>query len=323
MLKRARRVPKVRRALGAPGALRTIAAAAPLATALALTLAGAAEARSGSCAGNPDAIGLARTVEIDTTGGPAFGLQQYKAYDFLRKGEIVLTFDDGPFEGRTTKILDALDAHCTKATFFPTGKQAVASPEVLKEVARRGHTIGSHTFSHKNLAKKKNKPKMEEEIETAISAVRLAVGRPMAPFFRFPYLKDSDEALAYLAKRNIAIFSMDVDSFDFRYSGRGKRAKSNAKALIKRVLTKMKKAGKGILLFHDINPTTAAAMSDLLTALNKAGYKVVHLTAKSPLKSLEKYDKKLASKFRGQAHTAGGASRPLSAVVRTVGEGEK
>src|SRR5262249_14243000 len=49
-----------------------------------------------SCPGNPDALGLARTVQIDTTGGPGFGFEHFKSHDFLKPGEVVLTFDDGP-----------------------------------------------------------------------------------------------------------------------------------------------------------------------------------------------------------------------------------
>jgi hypothetical protein len=49
-----------------------------------------------SCPGNPNALGVARVVEIDTTGGPGFGFEHFKEHDFLREGEVVLTFDDGP-----------------------------------------------------------------------------------------------------------------------------------------------------------------------------------------------------------------------------------
>ena len=71
---------------------------------------------------NPNALGVARTVEIDTTGGPGFGFEHYKAYDFLEPKEVVLTFDDGPQVNTTKAILDALADHCTKATFFSIGK---------------------------------------------------------------------------------------------------------------------------------------------------------------------------------------------------------
>ena len=74
---------------------------------------------------NPNALGVARTVEVDTTGGPGFGFEQYKAYDFLLLNEVVLTFDDGPWPGNTGEVLEALAQHCVKATFFPIGKHAL------------------------------------------------------------------------------------------------------------------------------------------------------------------------------------------------------
>ena len=66
------------------------------------------------CPGNPDALGVARVVEIDTTGGPGFGFQNYKNYDFLQPKEVVLTFDDGPLPNLTAApaILAALEAQC-------------------------------------------------------------------------------------------------------------------------------------------------------------------------------------------------------------------
>src|SRR5712671_3250482 len=102
---------------------------------------------------NPNALGLARTVEVDTTGGPGFGFEQYKAHDFLVLKEVVLTFDDGPWPGNTRAVLEALAEQCVKATFFPIGKHALWHPEILKQVVAEGHTVGGHTWSHANLSK--------------------------------------------------------------------------------------------------------------------------------------------------------------------------
>src|SRR4029078_879682 len=90
---------------------------------------------------NPNALGIARTVQIDTTGGPGFGFEHFKAYDFLRDHEVILTFDDGPWPGNTPAVLKALADQCTKAIFFPIGKHAGWHPEILKQVAAAGHTI--------------------------------------------------------------------------------------------------------------------------------------------------------------------------------------
>jgi hypothetical protein len=104
---------------------------------------------------NPNALGVARTVEIDTTGGPGFGFEHFKELDFLRDKEVVLTFDDGPWPRNTPAVLKALADQCTTGIFFSIGKHATYEPEILKQVYAAGHTIGSHTWSHANLNNKK------------------------------------------------------------------------------------------------------------------------------------------------------------------------
>ena len=113
-----------------------------------------APAPAKSTCANPDALGVSRTVVIDTTGGPGFGFLQYKQFDFLTDKEVVLTFDDGPWP-TTPAVLKALADECTKAVFFPIGMHTTYHPEILKQVAAAGHTIGSHTWSHAHLDSKK------------------------------------------------------------------------------------------------------------------------------------------------------------------------
>jgi peptidoglycan/xylan/chitin deacetylase (PgdA/CDA1 family) len=110
----------------------------------------AAPTVTNACRNQTSALGISRVVEIDTSDGPRFGHQQYRDLDLLRDGEVALTFDDGPLRPYTQPVLDALVAHCTKATFFIVGRMVVADPEMVKEIARRGHTIGTHTWSHQN-----------------------------------------------------------------------------------------------------------------------------------------------------------------------------
>ena len=104
---------------------------------------------------NPNALGVGRTVEIDTTGGPGFGFEHFKQLDFLRDKEVVLTFDDGPWPGNTPAVLKALADECTTGIFFSIGKHATYYPEILKQVYAAGHTVGTHTWSHATLTNKK------------------------------------------------------------------------------------------------------------------------------------------------------------------------
>ena len=133
------------------------------------------------CADKSRVLGVSRTVDIDGTGGPRFGLQQYKGNDFLADGEVVLTFDDGPLRVHTQAVVDALEAQCTKATFFMVGSQALADPEMVRQIYRKGHTVGTHTFSHADL-RKMTPLKAREEIELGFSAVSQALGQSVAPF---------------------------------------------------------------------------------------------------------------------------------------------
>jgi peptidoglycan/xylan/chitin deacetylase (PgdA/CDA1 family) len=265
----------------------------------------APEAPAAACPGNPDPLGVARTVEIDTTSGPGFGFAQFKAYDFLGEGEVVLTFDDGPWPGNTPAVLKALAAQCTKALFFAIGKHAIWHPEILKQVAAAGHTIGSHTWSHLDLSKLPA-DQARDEIEKGISAVRVALGQPEAPLFRFPELRHSAELLGYLGNRNIGIFSTDVDSFDFRAR--------NPQQVITSVMTKLKKAGKGIVLMHDFQHATALALPQLLVQLKANGYKIVQVKAKEPVTTLAAYDQQFEKALGGETTNL----RATSSVVRTI-----
>ncbi len=260
------------------------------------------------CDKNPNGLSVSRTVEIDTTGGPGFGFEQYKAHDFLEPKEIVLTFDDGPQVNTTKAVLDALDNHCTKALFFSIGKMALGLPEILRDVAKRGHTIGTHTWSHANIRGKKNPKDAIDEIERGLSAVARGLGQPVSPFFRFPFLQDSKEALEHLASRNIASFSMDMDSFDFKFR--------SPEQLVKDVMAKVDKKGKGILLMHDIQPVTAKALPALLDALKAGGYKIVQVKAAAPAKTLADYDALVEKDVKGLP--AAGSDKPTSSIVKTV-----
>jgi peptidoglycan/xylan/chitin deacetylase (PgdA/CDA1 family) len=232
---------------------------------------------------NTNALGVARVVEIDTTGGPLFGSEQYKGEDFLRPMEVVLTFDDGPSPTNTHAVLVALAHHCTKATFFPVGQHSIWHPNTLRDVAAAGHTIGGHSWSHPYLSKLPSEVAIEE-IEKGFSAIKLASGgHEIAPFFRFPYLEDAADSIAHLAGRNIATFSHDVDSLDYAIQA--------PEAVVTSVMRRLQAKGRGIVLLHDAQQATAHAAPMLLDALAAARFKIVHITPKVALTTLPVWDK--------------------------------
>ena len=255
---------------------------------------------------NPNALGVERVVQIDTTGGPGFGFEHFKAYDFLRDKEIVLTFDDGPWPGNTERVLKALADQCTKALFFPIGKHAGYRPDILKEVVKAGHTVGSHTWSHKDLSKLTS-DEAKAEIEKGIAAVSIALGnQPIAPFFRFPALRHPPEMVKYLGERNIGIFSTDMDSFDFKIR--------KPEQVIKSVMTKLAKHGKGIILMHDFQHATSEAVPELFKQLKAGGYKVVQVVGKTPVEPLPQYKEEVLKEMGGGLDEA----RPMSSVIQTI-----
>jgi peptidoglycan/xylan/chitin deacetylase (PgdA/CDA1 family) len=260
----------------------------------------------------PGGMGLARIVEIDTTGGPGFGFEHFKQYDFLRDKEVVLTFDDGPWPGNTPAVLKALTDECLKATFFEIGKHATWHPEITKQVIEAGMTVGTHTWSHKDLARNpyaKDIEQAKQEIEMGISAVHMAAaGGKVAPFFRFPDLQHPPQLMSYLAERNIAVFSTDIDSRDFKLH--------KPEEVIKSVMGQLEKHGKGIILMHDFHRNTAEALPELIRQLKAGGFKVVHMVPKGEVTTVPKYDEMV----RQQDKLSPNNTRPESSVVRTIGE---
>lgn len=292
----------------APAAAAAPAAPSPPPAAAAPAPAPAPTAAKANCA-NPNALGVARVVQIDTTGGPGFGFEHFKQLDFLRDKEVVLTFDDGPWPVNTPSVLKTLADECTKAIFFPIGKHATYYPEILKHVAAEGHTIGSHTWSHANLNNKKlTDDQRKDEIEKGFSAVKWALGAAPSPFFRFPALQHPPAMVTYLGERNISMWSCDLDSFDFK--------SRTAQKVVDTVMSKLEKNGKGIILMHDFQKHTAEALPEIMKRLKAGGYKVVQVKAKAPMQTIAKYDEELVKDVKLPTVS----SRPVNSVVQTISE---
>lgn len=250
-----------------------------------------AQAQGSSCQAGPNALGVSRTVNVDAEHGPRFGNNQYPERHVLRDGEVVLTFDDGPHPVYTRAVLDALEAHCTRATFFLVGHRALGQSALVREMARAGHNIATHTWSHQDLARL-DATAARNEIELGISAVQRALGAPAAPFFRFPYLSDPGALQAHLKARNTGIFSIDIDAYDYRTR--------SPTAVVRNVMTSLEAKRKGIVLMHDIQPSTAGAIRTLLDELKARGYRVVHLRPSQGQVTVAEYDARVDREYAGR-----------------------
>lgn len=278
------------------------------------------------CTAPGGGLGVSRIVEIDTTTGPLYGALSDLAREesFLAPKEVVLTFDDGPMPWITGSILDTLDAFCTKATFFSVGRMAVAYPATVKDVLARGHTLGTHTWSHPFNLPRSTIERATDEIEKGFAAVAMAAGEPISPFFRFPGLADSNGMLAHLQSRGVAAFTVDVVSNDSYIA--------NPKRLIEAVVAETVRRNGGIILFHDIKTATAKALPSILAQLKERGFTIVHMRPKATYTPLADYDATLrpliakAAKVTGaKAHlvpfygTVGPEKRALSDTVGAAG----
>src|SRR5215204_3193405 len=181
-----------------------------------------------------------------------------------------------------------------------------STPKSSSRWQRRGIRL-AHIPAHANLSKK-SPADAKDEIEKGISAVRLALGVAAAPFFRFPALMHPSEMVAYLGARNIASFSTDLDSFDFRIR--------KPEQLIQSVMNKLQKHGKGIVLMHDFQRGTANALPELLLQLKARGYNIVHARAKDSIQTLPEYDALVAK----EQNLPTVSKRQTTAVVRTISE---
>ena len=102
-----------------------------------------------------------------------------------RPGELALTFDDGPNPAWTPQLLEVLASHGAKATFFLVGRYAAAQPELVKRVRAAGHEVGTHSWSHLNLAVT-SAARIREELARTCGALEDATGERVR-LFRPPF----------------------------------------------------------------------------------------------------------------------------------------
>jgi peptidoglycan/xylan/chitin deacetylase (PgdA/CDA1 family) len=101
-------------------------------------------------------------------------------------GAIALTFDDGPNPAATPMLLDLLERHNVRASFFLIGRHVRAFPSLAKEIAARGHAVGNHTDTHPRLTFL-SPARIEQELSRCDEALEKAIGGERTPWMRPPF----------------------------------------------------------------------------------------------------------------------------------------
>ena len=213
---------------------------------------------------------------VDPRAHPLIGTMQYGKTLPLEDHEVVLTFDDGPLPKYSNQILDILATQCAKATFFLVGRQAHDNPEGVRKVRDAGHTVATHTQNHPTGMDRLPLDRSRQEIEQGIASVTaaLADGTAPAPFLRIPGLRTNDGIEEFAASKGLQIWSADFPADDWRHV--------SANRVYELAIQRLEAKGKGILLLHDIQPRTVAALPRILHELKVRGYRIVHVVPATP-----------------------------------------
>ena len=189
----------------------------------------------------------------------------------LADGEVVLTFDDGPLPKYSNRILEILASHCVKATFFLVGRQAQANPEGVRKVRDAGHTVATHTQNHPGGMHLLPIERVQQEIDEGIASVSAALGdgTAPAPFFRVPGLARAESIEQYAVLKGAQVWSADFPADDWR--------PVSSSRVYELAMQRLEAKGKGILLLHDIQARTVAALPKIMQAMKARGYRIVHV----------------------------------------------
>ena len=189
--------------------------------------------------------------------------------DSTRSNYMCLTFDSAYINTYTYDILDILDEHNIKSTFFMTYEFMEKNPEQIMEIIKRGHEVANHSTTHPDLNKAKDS-KVVKEIMKAHNFIKDLVGVDMC-LFRFPFGSYSPRTVSLLKNMGYYPIQWTLDSVDWKNTGKDfliNRFKGNDNLL----------TGGSIILFHNGATYTPAALPEIIEMIYDKGLKCVRVT---------------------------------------------
>lgn len=182
--------------------------------------------------------------------------------------KIALSFDDGPHPTHTCEIIEILNKHGVKGTFFVVGKNVVNYPDVLRQIVDNGHEVANHSFSH-TITKNSTKDAILKEMRFTHDAI-LNVCETEVRFFRPPGGSISADMVDAAKSMNYNIILWNIDTRDWAHTDKS--------TIIKNVLSNIKSGS--IILFHDYisgKTPTPQTIDELIPLLLEQGYSLVTL----------------------------------------------
>lgn len=213
----------------------------------------------------PALLGLAYLFCYGGFEGPidwAMGTATHGSRDVRR---VALTFDDGPDPARTPLLLDALGELGVPATFFVLGQHVDANPALVARMAREGHELGNHTYSHPYLPLVRSR-RVARELAAADAAIERASGL-VPTLARPPYGGRSPRNVRVFDRQAKRLVLWDVNSFDWKGL--------TADAIVARVLARIRPGS--IVLLHEARAggeVTVEAVRLLVPALRARGFEL-------------------------------------------------
>lgn len=180
------------------------------------------------------------------------------------KKEIAITFDDGPDKSVTPALLEVLNKHKVKASFFCIGRKIEGNEVVLKKIDSEGHVIGNHSYSHSNFFDFFTTQKMKREFEQSDKLVFDAIGKQMN-FYRPPYGITTPAMKKAVKEKQYETIGWSVRSMD--------SMQKNEQKLMNKLMAQLSPGA--VFLFHDTWAGVVPLIDKFLTEAKAQGYTVV------------------------------------------------
>lgn len=196
--------------------------------------------------------------------------EELAEYDAWYLGEdtdkvLYLTFDCGYENGNTEKILDALQKHNAKATFFVVGHFLESAPDIVRRMQAEGHMVGNHTWHHPDMDTIADEARFREELDLVAAKYQEITGQELNRFYRPPQGKYNLNNLAMAKKLGYKTVFWSLAYVDWNVDAQPSREEAFAK------LTGRVHPG-AVVLLHNTSNTNGEILDELLTKWEEMGY---------------------------------------------------